>query len=260
VRRVWRLIENGPASGPWNMGVDEALLRSAIELGSATLRIYRWQGPWLSLGYGQSRIPDALEAACRTAGVGIVRRSTGGRAVLHGGDLTYSIAAPDCFLEAGLRCAYDQIARALLAALHEAGIPGAERAAIQDRVAVGAAFDCFAEPAGDEICVAGRKLVGSAQRRSRGALLQHGSIRVRADSRQAREASGLEGLGSTSLDELGCHMSEEDLREALNRAFAWVLDAELVPSSLEPGEQARADDRVSASARDGLLAPRPGAH
>ena len=90
---AWRLIEDGPGSGGWNMGVDEALLASAVA-GRATLRLYSWDGPWLSLGYGQPSRGD-LRSACLEAGVGMVRRVTGGRAVLHGSDLTYAIAAPE---------------------------------------------------------------------------------------------------------------------------------------------------------------------
>ncbi len=88
----WRLIVDGRANGEWNMGVDESLLKTAVTAGTPTLRFYRWRGPWLSLGYSQ-RPQAELYAACSRAGVGVVRRVTGGRAVLHGEDLTYAIAA-----------------------------------------------------------------------------------------------------------------------------------------------------------------------
>ena len=76
------------------MGVDEALLASAVHTGRPSLRFYRWQGPWLSLGYGQS-LSEVRAERCRAAGVGWVRRVTGGLAVLHGADLTYTVAAPE---------------------------------------------------------------------------------------------------------------------------------------------------------------------
>jgi len=88
----WRLLRDAAAAGPWNMGVDEALLETAIAEGRPALRLYRWEGPWLSLGYGQT-FDAAQREACAAAGVGVVRRVTGGRAVLHGGDLTYAVAA-----------------------------------------------------------------------------------------------------------------------------------------------------------------------
>ncbi len=82
--RAWRLLLDDAGSGFWNMAVDQALLESASLDGVASLRLYTWQGPWLSLGYGQ-RLEEERRAACDAAGVGVVRRVTGGRAVLHGG-------------------------------------------------------------------------------------------------------------------------------------------------------------------------------
>jgi lipoate-protein ligase A len=90
------------------MGFDEAMLRTAASDGIATLRLYTWDGPWLSLGYAQRRIEAERMAACEQAGVGIVRRTTGGRAVLHGNDLTYSLAAPEAMLRPGLRNSCDE--------------------------------------------------------------------------------------------------------------------------------------------------------
>ena len=105
----WRLLaleagmqapgRGGPAgpsssSGPFNMGLDEALLRTAVGTGVPCLRFYTWEGPWLSLGYAQP-LEAERRAALAGAGVGFVRRVTGGKAVLHGADLTYSVAAPD---------------------------------------------------------------------------------------------------------------------------------------------------------------------
>ncbi|MFP8873134.1 MAG: hypothetical protein VCB42_01075, partial [Myxococcota bacterium] len=116
----WRLIEDGEASGPWNMGVDEALLTSARQ-GHPSIRLYRWRGPWLSLGYGQP-VDPRLERACEKAGVGRVRRVTGGRAVLHGQDLTYAVASPEALLPPTLRGAYDWVARVLVDALQRLGV------------------------------------------------------------------------------------------------------------------------------------------
>ena len=184
----WRLIQQGPASGGWNMGVDEALLATAIA-GTPTLRLYSWDGPWLSLGYAQP-CSDELERRCRAAGVGLVRRATGGRAVLHGGDLSYSIAAPQSALPPGLQGAYGKVSDVLLRAIQALGV-AADRAAGEIRPnspdpsgGPGAAsptgrdvrprhpqlhepdashgFDCFQAAATDEICLAGSKLAGSA--------------------------------------------------------------------------------------------------
>ncbi|MCH2171164.1 hypothetical protein MK489_10305, partial [Myxococcota bacterium] len=117
----WRWLEHGDGAGPWNMGVDEALLESAISRGEPTLRFYGWQGAWLSLGYGQGDMRPGRRQEFRQAGVGCVWRVTGGRAVLHGGDLTYAVAAPAHRLPEGLQPTYALIADALVEALAELG-------------------------------------------------------------------------------------------------------------------------------------------
>lgn len=249
----WRLLLDGPAPGPWNMGVDEALLASAIRGGPPTLRFYTWDGAWLSLGYGQ-RAGAARRAACARAGVGVVRRSTGGRAVLHGGDLTYALAAPAPLLPADLRACYGLVAEALLAGLRALGAevertPGAPGRSGRE------AFDCFAGPAPDELCAAGRKLVGSAQRRARGGILQHGSIRVRPDTAEARAAAGLAPGAATSLGELGIPDSVETVRDHLVESFGAALGARFQDLALTPGEREWAVRRQCLHAKDPLFAP-----
>ena len=97
----WRLIEDGPASGGWNMGVDEALLATAVE-GVATFRLYSLDGPWLSLGYDQ-RFGEAIAEAGHQVGVGAVRRATGRRAAQARHDTPQSIARPQSALPASPR-------------------------------------------------------------------------------------------------------------------------------------------------------------
>jgi lipoate-protein ligase A len=220
------------------------LLSSAIAGARPTLRFYRWKGPWLSLGYGQ-QLPAERLAACDAAGVGVVRRVTGGRAVLHGGDLTYAIAAPDAILPPGLRATYELVGVALRAALLALGVDA--------RPAPGSAsrprresFDCFAEPAGDELCVGGRKLVGSAQRRARGGVLQHGSIRLAPEPPAVRRAAGVEAGAATSLQELAIEPSSEALCKACVAAFSRVLGAVLEPGALDAGEERTARNRAEA--------------
>ncbi len=103
------------------MGVDEALLASAVRTGRPSLRFYRWQGPWLSLGYGQVLDRERV-ADCSRAGVGVVRRVTGGRAVLHGSDLTYALAAREGQLPPGLMASYELVAGVLIRALGALGV------------------------------------------------------------------------------------------------------------------------------------------
>lgn len=252
----WRLIEDGAASGPFNMGLDEALLHSAAREGIATLRFYSWDGPWLSLGYAQRHFEPEKMEACERAGVGVVRRTTGGRAVLHGQDLTYSLAAPESMLRPGLRNSYDQIATALLGAIRSLGASRAIRVPARKGAAPSKHFDCFAQPAGDEIVVGPHKLVGSAQRRREGAVLQHGSIRMAADSPAAARASGIDPSVSVSLSELGIETHSEALRGALLDAFIRVLDTErLAPGKPSDREIEQARARVAQHQSDSLSAP-----
>ena len=213
--RPWRLLIDGGASGQFNMGVDEALLDTALRDGQPSVRFYQWRGPWLSLGYGQHPDAEGVESR-KAADLGVVRRSTGGRAVLHGCDLTYAVAAPAGLLPDGLRATYALIAAAVSAALRELGV-AVERVDEAPAAQSDSEFDCFAAPLTDELCAGGRKLVGSAQRRAGGGVLQHGSIRMTPDPPLVRAAAGLGDGVATSLAELQCPASPEDLKQADNQ-------------------------------------------
>jgi lipoate-protein ligase A len=234
------------------MGVDEALLASLARGRGATLRFYTWAGPWLSLGYGQS-VSDERRAACRSAGVGIVRRSTGGGAVLHGADLTYALVAPDARLPPGLQASYAFLNDALLEALGALGVP-VERSRPRS-AAPPVGFDCFAAPARDEICAGGLKLAGSAQRRAGGGVLQHGSIRLRPDPARAREASGMNFAAATSLAELGHPLEESQVRDACIQAFEGALGVRFERGVLDPSEDRLAGNRESRIPTGGLKRP-----
>jgi lipoate-protein ligase A len=223
------------------MGVDEALLESATE-GVASLRFYGWEGPWLSLGYSQ-RLDPRRVAACARAGVGIVRRVTGGSAVLHGRDLTYCLAAPEAALPEGLRGSYRLVAGALVEGLQSLGVP-VQRKAGPRELEVSRSFDCFAVPAEDEISAMGRKLVGSAQRRARGGVLQHGSIRLAPDPVAVMRAVGFAPGVATSLTELGVQVQARELEDALAAAFRTALGTSLEEAELIASERFRAERRM----------------
>lgn len=241
----WRLLLDGAAPGPFNMGVDEALLATAIRDGTSSLRFYAWQGPWLSLGYAQGLEADQVHRL-QAAGVGWVRRVTGGRAVLHGSDLTYSIVAREDQLPSGVRASYAVVAEALLDALHSLGV-SATRSPPGSAAPGSSVFDCFQEPAPEEICLAGKKLSGSAQRRVGGAFLQHGSIRLAPDPEDAVRAvvAGGAALGGTSLAEEGVPVAREALQGACCEALEGLLGASLVRSSLGAVELQQARSRGS---------------
>ncbi len=216
------------------MGVDETLLESVATGGVPCLRFYRWSGPWLSLGYAQA-LSDQRRRELRAAGIGLVRRATGGGAVLHGNDLTYMIAVPAANLPAGLVESHARLSTALRAGLRQLGIdagrsPGTPGGAPRP-------FDCFSAPIAEEIVIRGRKVAGSAQRRVRNCVLQHGSIRVFPDSELGVRTSGLESIRGASLRELDYEVSFAVLVDSLSVSFSRVLGVSMAPSGLSPDER-----------------------
>jgi lipoyl(octanoyl) transferase len=163
-----------PRTGAWNMALDHALLESVQHHPRAVLRLYRWRPACLSFGRNQPARGCYDATAARERGVDIVRRPTGGMAVLHDQELTYAVIAPLDRL-GGPRASYQIINAALVNALQRLGVP-AESSAGGKRASFGSVHPCFAEPAAGEVVAAGQKLVGSAQRCEKRALLQHGSI------------------------------------------------------------------------------------
>ncbi len=180
-----RLLDTRALDGATNMALDEALLERARQSGDVTVRAYTWARPTLSLGRHQTARGVYDPALAAAHGIDVVRRPTGGRAVLHARELTYSVTAPVGALagpDAPPRAAYERINAMLAAALLALGVcatsaPRAARARRPDGA------PCFDAPAAGEL-VAGadaRKLVGSAQWQERGALLQHGSLLIEND-------------------------------------------------------------------------------
>ena len=182
---AWRFLDTGCGDAAYNMAVDEALLLSH-EAGQSppTLRVYTWSSPTLSFGYAQNVEREVDTTACREHGVTPVRRPTGGRAVLHDEEATYSVVMP---LRLGGREAtvtehYRRIGLALAAALRHAGLSVTlERPSVLGAAARPASPACFAAISRYELSATGRKLVGSAQKRGRRSLLQHGSIPLTMD-------------------------------------------------------------------------------
>lgn len=182
----WRFVDTGPGTAALNMALDEALLLRH-EAGEAppTLRVYSWCQPTLSVGYAQQVLQEVDLEACAAQGVDVVRRPTGGRAVLHDQEVTYSVVLP-LVLEDGattLTEHYRRIGLALETACRGLGLP-VQLARPQVRAASGHRLPspaCFAALSRYEVSVAGKKLVGSAQKRAQHAVLQHGSIPLHLD-------------------------------------------------------------------------------
>jgi lipoate-protein ligase A len=194
-----RLVVDSPAAGVWNMAVDEMLLERAAEQGIATLRLYQWTPATLSLGYFQraeERASHPASLACP-----IVRRSSGGGAIVHDRELTYSLSLPMQHpLAADAETLYRETHGLLVAVLAELGVA----AALNERTLVplgGDPFLCFQRRSVGDVLVGGFKVCGSAQRRSKGAILQHGSLLVE-QSAAAPELPGLRELTPSPLPSL----------------------------------------------------------
>src|SRR5450432_703583 len=185
----WRLILDAACDGPTNMAIDEAILES-IGRGDSlpTLRLYAWNPPCLSLGYAQP-VGDADLESIRAHGWQIVRRLTGGRAILHTDELTYSVALPldHPLVAATILDSYRHISAALLVAVQHIGLDAnADKRPRTAASAVGPV--CFELPSNYEITAGGKKLVGSAQVRKHNGALQHGSLPLSGDLTRITEA------------------------------------------------------------------------
>ena len=175
----WRLLLAEPRSGAENMARDSALQARAARTGETVFSIYSWTRPTLSFGRHQPAAGLYDIEKIRSANVDVVRRPTGGRAILHDHEVTYSVTAPvkDA---APLRETYSRINRILLDGLGRLGV-GVELASSTERAPAPSTRPCFETPGEGELVARGSKLVGSAQWRDERALLQHGSILVDDD-------------------------------------------------------------------------------
>lgn len=161
------------------MALDEALLRRAAQTGDVVYRVYAWDSPTVSLGRNQPARGCYDLGLASERGIAFVRRPTGGRAILHSREITYSVAAPISSY-GSLSESYRTINRLLLEALRTLGVDARE-AEPSTRAPVPSLAPCFAAPVAGELVARGRKLVGSAQVREGDAFLQHGSILVEDD-------------------------------------------------------------------------------
>ena len=226
-----------------NMAIDEALLHSVADGESLPiLRFYRWQPATVTLGYAQSVHTDLDLAFCHQAGLDVVRRSTGGRAVLHDQEVTYSVIAPlnsDLFGSSVLDC-YRVISEVLQKTLVQLGlpaqlVPGKPRGGHQNITK----SVCFTAPSQYELVVDGRKVAGSAQKRYGQTFLQHGSIPVEMDLELLGKALKTEVNDSSagSLNSVGWlnqysekPISVSDVEKLLTDVFSSHLKIDWIPS------------------------------
>lgn len=248
----FRFIRDAARTGAMNMAIDDLLFRQREEGSetSAVLRIYRWSPPALSLGFHQRYDVACDEEFLRERNIDIVRRPTGGKAVLHHEELTYSVTASleeGYFKDDPLDQSYAKIALGLKRSLELLGLrPELEKR--DKKLNVTSPSPCFLVPTQKEILVGGKKVIGSAQKRGAGAFLQHGSIPIRMDyellARATRNRS--EDIESyrkhfTSLGEFLPSLTEDRLEDALRGGFAEAFGGDWTERALSPGELAEAE-------------------
>jgi lipoate-protein ligase A len=231
-KRTLAVLPYAEADGPANMASDEAMLEAAGRGESAYLRCYSWSVPTLSLGYFQ-RI-DPVRTDPRWRGVPLVRRPTGGGAIWHHHELTYAIAIPPGFPHGRPNTAlYVAVHGAIAAALEGRGVP-AGRAGDRPREHLSGPdrpFLCFTDRNAEDIVSNGHKVVGSAQRRRGGAVLQHGSLLL------ARSPEVAELLGVSDVAEVP--ESPRDWIDPLVRGIAAALDLQPAPIDWPPSLRER---------------------
>lgn len=253
---TWRLLLTAPARGAWNMAVDEAILEHIGRRESLpTLRFYAWEPPCLSLGYAQP-YADVDEARIKERGWEVVRRPTGGRAILHTDELTYSVTAPpdDPRLVGSVLESYNRLAGALLHAVRSLGL-GVEMKEGNGGDHNSSNPVCFEVPSAYEITVQGKKLIGSAQARRKEGVLQHGSLPLRGDLARITDALIFEdetsrlNAGYRLLDRattvesvLGRPVSWMEAAQAFIGAFEEKLSLRLEEGVLSKGERTRAHE------------------
>jgi len=258
----WRLLPYRRADAAENMAIDEALFRERIRVqGPPTLRFYGWRTPAVSIGRFQDARREIDIAACRRLGIPIVRRPTGGKAVLHERELTYALIAGDDvpLFPPDILETYRIISGCIGAGLAQCGI-GAEleregRGGKPE--SLGAA--CFAVPSRYELLVGGRKICGSAQMRSRGVFLQHGALLMAFDPARtcavmlprgdrAERAARLRNAVTSVGEHAGPGVDEALLCRALRDAFTARLGIRFREGGLTPGEEALKDELLAGRA------------
>lgn len=255
---LWRLLITPPARGAWNMALDEAILEQ-IGRGASlpTLRLYAWQPACLSLGHAQL-FTDVDMIRLKERGWEVVRRATGGRAILHTDELTYSVIAPndEPRVAGSLLESYNRFAQALLLGVKNLGL----RVEMEAGKANGNSIPnpvCFEVPSSYEITAAGKKLIGSAQARKKEGVLQHGSLPLTGDlaricqalvfeNEPAREDASKRLLARATTVEsaLGRVIRWETAAQAFIHAFESQLGLSFERGELSESEIKRTDELV----------------
>ncbi len=248
-----RFIDTGENNGAMNMAIDEALLITEKEKGlPPVLRVYKFTPPTLSIGYFQSMKKEVDVERCKEKGFDYVRRPTGGRAVLHDKELTYSvtIARPHRILDMNLLDSYHYICKGIIRAINYLGGNAYFSSREDSEIS---SPSCFAAPTFSDILLNGKKVVGSAQMRNSYGLLQHGSILYEVDvddiffcfnmsDEKRKRLSTLAKKKISSLSsEIGKKITFDMVKDVLKKGMSEILGEELEESSLTPEEKKLAE-------------------
>ncbi|OCS85491.1 lipoate--protein ligase family protein [Caryophanon latum] len=248
----WYFMNSGKCRGSYNMAMDEALLTFHSE-GQIppVIRFYEWAEPTLSIGYFQTAARDINLEAVQAQGIDFVRRPTGGRAVLHEHELTYSVIVseehPD--MPKNVTEAYRVISEGILSGFHELGMEAyfsvPESKEQLDDLKKPKSAVCFDAPSWYELVVEGKKVAGSAQTRQKGVILQHGAIlldvdidkllsvfKFESDEQKAIMRDKLVQKAVAINDLTDAHITAAQATEAFRRGFEQSLQIELVPYEL----------------------------
>lgn len=252
---TWRLINTGYNDGATNMAIDEAIMHAVSE-GKVppTLRFYGWDPPCVSVGYAQSLRGEINLEACRCRGYTWVRRPTGGRAILHIDELTYCVVAPqdEARVSGDIVTSYRRLSTGLVEGLRSL-ITDVGQAGLMKSTSLEKSAACFDMPSNYEVTAHGRKLVGSAQVRRMGMVLQHGALPLKGDVTRLVDVLALSEPDrnelrnklherAIALDEaVGRVIPFDEVAEALTKGFAKALNLDLKPGVLSPSEFSIAD-------------------
>ena len=236
---LWRLLMTPPepgASGAWNMALDEAILEHAQAgrgVSLPTLRLYAWAPACLSLGHAQP-FTDVDSARLEERGWEVVRRATGGRAILHTDELTYSVIAPtdEPRVAGSVLESYNRLAQALLLGVQILGVPVEMSEVAQNNILRNNPV-CFEVPSSYEITVNGKKLIGSAQARKKEGVLQHGSLPLTGDLARICQALVFENEAARQEASKRLLARATTVETALGRAVSWETAAQAFVHAFE---------------------------
>lgn len=248
----WRLVVSSPLCASMNMAIDETLMERAIWRNQPIIRFYSWATPAISLGYAQTSDRHINIDRCRLKSVPVVRRLTGGKAVFHDHELTYSVTGPPDQIpfKGDLLTSYLAIAKALMRMFDRFGLT-ASLAAPSTRMSQVGLSSCFASASAYEILINNRKIIGSAQKRTQTGILQQGSLLLTYHEStwkdlMSRNSDTTLGHVTSLFEQLGCEVPVEHIIASLVTAFEEEFEIDLHEDSLNDSEMIRAEELASA--------------